>query len=204
MPSLSDRYRWVDEDRDLDWSVAVIKGRTTEEVVATYGGDATRPFESMTYTQAKTWRNVHFDEAGVLMLCRADHAVVAIEPNGWASSIAEIARRQSATGGHFFSVHWSPSAYQVLEAVDGKVTALFDPIYVEPGDDQPRDGERYPVWLTGSEFLDDQRIRSTCIGLMAEHTGVAIERTWLEQEQPVYLIPDVDSHLRGCSGARLP
>lgn len=204
MPGVSDGYRWVDEDHDLDWSVAVIKGRTADEVVATYGGDATRPFEPMTFAQAKTWRNVHFEEAGLLVLRQVDHVVVAVEPNGWASSIAEVARRQSAGGGHFFSVHWSPSAHRVLEAVNGEVTALFDPIYVEPGSDEPQNGEVYPAWLTGSEFLDDQRIRSTCVTLIEEHTGVSIERAWLDEQQPTFVIPDPDTLLEGATGIRLP
>ncbi|MGQ0842227.1 hypothetical protein [Actinokineospora sp.] len=76
---------------------------------------------------------------------------MAVEPNGWAGSIPEIARRLSAGGGYFFSLYWSPSAYQIMEAVDGKVTAFFDPIYVVEGQGAGQ-GELYPGWLTGREF----------------------------------------------------
>ncbi|GLZ38619.1 hypothetical protein [Actinokineospora sp. NBRC 105648] len=204
MPSLSERYRWLDDALDIDWSVAVINGRTLDEVVATYGGDVSKPLGPMDYASAKTWRNQHFDDGGIICVRQLPGAVLVIEPNGWASSIAEIARRQSANGGHFFSVYWSPSAFQVLAANDGTVSALFDPVYLEPADDQPRSGEVYPAWLTGSEFLDDRHIRSTCITLLEEHTGVQIERTWLGEPHATYSIPDPDDLLRGIADVRLP
>ncbi|MDQ3579403.1 MAG: hypothetical protein M3443_17775 [Actinomycetota bacterium] len=118
------------------------------------------------------------------------------------TGFAEIARRLSADEGHYFSVYWSPSAYQILEAIDGKVTALFDPIYVEADDDEPRSGEIYPGWLTGSEFLDDQHIRSTCMTLMEQRTGIPFDRRCLTRMVATYSIPDPDELLKNLPGAR--
>ncbi|MFC5290931.1 DUF6461 domain-containing protein [Actinokineospora guangxiensis] len=204
MPSLSqEHYQWVDAMSDLAWSVAVIRGRSAAEVVRTYGGDPLQP-QRMTYAEANDWRNQHFNEAGLLLVNQLDQATVVIEPNGWASSIAELARRLSAHDAHFMSVYWSPSAYQVCEAKDGRVTALFDPIYVEPDEPEPRDGERYPAWLKRDEFLADIRIRSSCMTLLEAQTGVRVERWWLEQQLTVFEVPDPDELLAGIARVRLP
>ena len=204
MPSLSrEYYQWVDAMPDLAWSVAVIRGRSMSEVVRTYGGDPTQS-RRLTYAEAGDWRTQHFNDAGLLLAKHLDQVTVVFEPNGWASSVAELARRLSAHGAHFMSVYWSPSAYQVCEAADGHVTALFDPIYVEPGEPEPRDGERYPDWLRRDEFLDDRHIRSSLLALLQRRGRVRVERSWLEEPLDAYEVPDPDELLGDAPGARLP
>ncbi|MDQ3576750.1 MAG: DUF6461 domain-containing protein [Actinomycetota bacterium] len=176
------RYAWADEDANLAWTVAVIVGSTTDEVVTAYGGSSEEP-RLMTFREAGVDGSTREGESNLLVLRNECH--VAIENNGWAGKNVETAKRASRSG-QFFSVYWSLNAnYMVTQAVDGKLVAHFDPLTVQ----HPAPiGETYPDWITDVVFTDDN-LHAILLATVEEHTGVAFEAAWLADPLPTYLIP---------------
>lgn len=198
MHELIERYAWADEDYDVAWTVAVIQGATVDHVLAVYGGDPADKLGTLTFLDANQERNEHFDDYGALQLFTHDEYVVAIEPNGWAGNVPEIARRASRTGGSFFSVYWSPTAFQILQARDGQVVSSFDPNFIGlPAGAQ----DLLPGWV-GDDDFPTEHLRAACLAAMEGQTGLAFERTWLDTELPTYRIPDPDEFLKDVAEAR--
>jgi hypothetical protein len=100
--------------------------------------------------------------------------VVAIEPNGWVGSLPETAERASTNGGWFFSVYWSPSGYQILQAANGQVTGRFDPNFIGTA---AGTSDLLPGWVEPDDFPLEQ-LRSACLAAMEQQTGVAV-RAWM-------------------------
>jgi hypothetical protein len=147
-----------------------------------------------------TLRNEHFDEYSVVQISTHQHYGVAIEPNGWTGNVPEIARRASADGGHFFSVYWSPSAFQIVEAKDGQVTASFDPNFIGlPGGAN----DLLPGWVADDDF-SLEHLKASCLAALEQQTGLAFERAWLDAKLPTYRIPDPDGLLKDVENARVP
>jgi hypothetical protein len=178
------RHHWADQDHDLAWTVAVIEGRTEDEVVTLYGGTPGRPTGLLTFEQA--W--VPQDDFGRyfhLQTLTLGRHVVAIENNGWTGKSADLAQRVSAKHGRFFSVHWSPVATHITQAADGTIIADFEPLDAAPPE-QP--GDRLPPWLNTVSFTADG-LRSTMLVAMEQQTGLAFDRQWLSTPLPTYRIP---------------
>lgn len=199
MRPLIDRYRWVDDpDLDLAWTVATITGRTADEVVQTYGGDPADPVGELTYEGA----GVPYDDFGKyfhLQILVPDGHVVAIENNGWSGTLPETGRRASANGAAFFSVYWSPSADRLMQAVDGTVTAYFNPLRYDPADDR---FDVYPAWAAGAGLEHDGTDAGPiCMALMEQQTGLAFQPEWLDLALPTYRIPDPHALFRDVPGA---
>jgi uncharacterized protein DUF6461 len=178
-------YAWADEDDDLAWTVAVVENLSADRVLDVYGGSQASRLGELTFDAARTTRDEHFDDYLVLQLMTVRDRVVAIEPNGWAGCQREIAQLASAGGGHFCGVYWSPSAAQILEARDGRVTAAFDP---EVFDLVGADDDVVPDWLRADDFAGDQ-IRASCLTVLERRTGLTFDRAWLDFELPTYRIP---------------
>lgn len=201
MRDLIAKYGWLAEYPDLAWTVAVIKGRTADEVVRIYGGDPSQPIGELTFEEAWVAES-DFGQYFHLQTLVVDDQVLAIENNGWSGSLPEIARRCSAAGGQFMSVYWGPTASQVMAAVDGVVTAYFDPLYVEPGEG-PGDDERYPTWLVPEDFATTQP-KAGSLALLEQQTGIAFSPAWMNTRIHTYRIPDPDRLLAGVDRSRLP
>lgn len=195
---LRNRYVWADEDDDLAWTVAVIQGLDVETVPAIYGGSTTTRLGELTFAEAMNNRNEHVDDHAVLQLLIHERYVVAIEPNGRTGSLPEIARRASRDGRSFFSVCWSPSAFQVVQARDGQLTASFDPNLIR----MPAGAtDLLPGWAGHNDFPLD-RLKSSCLAAMEQQTGLAFDRSWLERQLPTYRIPDPDERLKDIKSAQ--
>ncbi len=199
MRDLAERYAWFDQARDMDMTLAVITSRSGSEVVSLYGGDPAEPVGMVPFQQAFVSEE-DFGRYFHLQVKNLDGYVVAIEPNGWSGNIPEIARRASVAGGQFFSVYWSPSASGVLQAIDGTVTASFDPVLLDP----TSAFDVNPAWASETDFARVDRLRSTCLAFLEQQTGLAVERAWFDEPLPTYRIPDPDELLKDVNDARLP
>lgn len=180
-----DRYAWADDQgtgRIDSWTLAVVEGKSAEDVVRIYGGNpdkvvGERTFAQLYYLQGDERSGYKFH---LQVLGSGDH-VVALENSGYTGNLPEIARKCSAGGGRFFSVYWSPSSRpQLTQAIDGQVTAYFE---LSPGEDLA------PPWIKNLS-VDVKKLRSTALALMEQQTGLAFDRDWLTEVRPTYRIPD--------------
>ncbi|TDQ01318.1 DUF6461 domain-containing protein [Labedaea rhizosphaerae] len=178
MLSLADvrRYAWADEDPDLAWTVAVVRGRSADEVVRAYGGDPTDPPRTMAFREAVV-SHEELGRSSWLLVHEDDGAVIVLENNGWFGTREAVAKQASAGGGHFMSVHWDLNAnHQLLAAIDGELVTSFDPLLVE----------HQPEWLD-DVVLDDESLHAVLLAVLAERTGVVAQRQWLTAEFRAYL-----------------
>ncbi|MEV1116136.1 DUF6461 domain-containing protein [Actinosynnema sp. NPDC049800] len=197
MHQLIDSYDWI-EHQDVVMTFAVIQRSTVQEVVRVYGGDPAKS-QLMTTIEAE---DAALDDRGCFYVQVFEHetSVIALENNGWSGTVPEIARRASAGGATFFSVHWNVNGlFRVTEAEDGTVTASFDPMRVDADDL----GDLVPAWAAEVPFAIG-KLRATSLAAAGERTGVAFDQAWLATKLPTYRIPDPDVLLEGVEGARLP
>jgi hypothetical protein len=195
MRELRSKYAWADADYDLAWTVAIIRGQTADAVLALYGGGPAGKLGELTFNEADAYRNEHFDQYSVLQLLARDQLVVAIEPNGWMGNGPEIARRVSAGGGDFFSVYWSPVAFQIVQARDGQIIASFDPNFIGL---PAGANDLLPGWVGDDDFPLDQ-LKSSCLAAVEQQTGMAFDRGWLGEPLPTYRLPNPDELLKDVS-----
>lgn len=198
MRELIATYAWADEDYDLAWTVAVIEGLDPGNLLALYGGSPAGSLGQRTFAEAMKQRTDHFNDYAVLQLLEHQRHLVAIEPNGWTGNLPEIARRASHGHGSFFSVYWSPSAFQILQAKDGQVTARFDPNFIGL---PAGANDLLPGWVGDDDFPLDH-LKAACLAAMEQQTGLAFDQTWLDTKLPTYRIPDPDVLLKDVEGAR--
>lgn len=199
MRELAAKYAWADEDYDLAWTVAVIQGMDPGYLLAAYGGSPAGQLGQLTFAEATKQRNDHFDDYGVLQLLEHERWLLAIEPNGWTGNLPEIARRCS-TAGSFFSVYWSPAAFQILQARDGQVTARFDPNFIGL---PAGANDRLPGWV-GDDDFPLEHLKAACLAAMEAQTGLAFDRGWLDTELPTFRVPDPEVLLKSVDNAREP
>lgn len=197
-----DSYGWVNDFEAL--TVAVVHGRSRDEVLRIYGADPDRPLGDHPFAQARELRHLGAAAESNLIILRPEPgpAVIALENDGYTGGVPEIARRCSADGGRFFSVYWNVNAFGTLiEAVDGTVTAYFEHLY--PLAPHAEAGEKRPSWAIGAEIGVD-KAKAACFALMEQRTGVAFDRHWLNEPRPVYAIPDPHRMLKGIEGVDRP
>lgn len=199
MRELRAKYAWADEDDDLAWTVGVFDRFAADAILAFYGARSGDQLGDMTFDDAMALRNEHFDEYAVVQIKTHQKYGVAIEPNGWTGNMPEIARRASASGGHFFSIYWSPSAFQILEAKDGQATASFDPNFIGL---PAGANDLLPGWVDADAFPLEQ-LKASCLAAMQQRTRLAFDRSWLAARLPTYRIPDPDKLLKEVEGARM-
>jgi hypothetical protein len=184
---VADQYAWADQIEAA--TVAVVYGRTADDVLRTYGGDPAAsvgdyPFAQLADLQGDGATELKFHA----QLLDVAGRVVVIENNGWSGSLPEIARRCSADGGAFFSIYWNVNAFgMVTAAADGKVTAHFEHLY--PFAPQAELHEVRPGWAIGPE-VDVASARRVCFALMERQAGVAFDAAWLAESRPTYRLPD--------------
>ena len=189
LEDLIDKYTWVNEIEA--WTVAVVEGRTPEEVIRIYGGDSDKPVGDYLFSQMYDLQGDDPDSLRfhLQVLDRGRH-VVTLENNGWGGNLPEIARRCSVHSGRFFSVHWDTHAKGMLtQAIDGKVTAYFESFYPIAPEEPQQPAEIRPQWAIGAE-VDLGLAWQTCFALMEQQTGVAIDPYWLGEQRPTYRIPE--------------
>lgn len=143
-------YAWV---KDVEaWTIAVISGRTADQVLRTYGGDPSTSVGDLTFGELDV-RRAGSDDDVVFHAQLVPHGdvVVVVENDGYSGAFPEIARRCSADRGWFFSVYWNiHAAGMVTHAVDGAITARFESLYPIAPDEQP--WERRPAWRQGPKW----------------------------------------------------
>lgn len=197
------RYAWVKEIEA--WTVAVIEGRTRDEVIRIYGGDPSSPagdylFSQMFDLQGNDPDSLKFH---VQAIESGDH-VVALENNGWSGSFPEIARRCSMNGGRFVSTHWDIHAKGMFtQAIDGNITAYFESFYPVAPEEPSQPAEIRPEWAIGPEVAVGQ-VWQTCLALIEQQTGLAIDPYWLGQQRSTYRIPEPYWLFRDVENAEQP
>lgn len=201
MRTLMESYAWADDPAlDLTWCVSVVTGSDEAAVVHAFGGDPTtaRP---MTFHQAEADAGEHFGEySNLLVLCH-EHHVVTIDSYGYSGTVPEVARRASANGGRFFSFHIDMNGNgRIIQAKDGTVTALFEPLFVN---DRDLAHPWRPAWVEGVRF-PAEHLQAACLAAMEEQAGVGFERSWLDTELPAYGVPDPDALFKDVPRARQP
>ncbi|MGQ0840853.1 DUF6461 domain-containing protein [Actinokineospora sp.] len=190
------RHQWADKEYDLAWTVAVVSDRNPDDVVKAYGGDPSSPMDQATFEESWVPED-NFGEYFHVQILTHGGYVIAIEQNGWTGSIPEVARRASA-GGRFFSVHWNVNGvYRIVQAAEGQVSALFDPMSANGPVEL---GEVRPAWASETVFEVDH-LRSTCLHVMEQQTGLAFDRNWLDRRLPLYRIPPPRVLLAGIENA---
>ncbi|MCP2169845.1 DUF6461 domain-containing protein [Goodfellowiella coeruleoviolacea] len=201
MRELIKKYEWAeDPGLDLAMTVAVVAGATSDRVIGVYGGDPARPVGSLTFDEALV-PEPDFGKYFQIQVLERDRHVVVLENNGWSGSVPEIARRASAGGGRFFGVYWSFNAIHLLsQAIDGKMTAYLELMTGCPSYDVH---ELVPPWMHGVG-VTVEALRATCLAYLEQQTGVAFDRTWLDQKLPTYRVPDPDVMLANVANARRP
>ncbi|MFD3521668.1 DUF6461 domain-containing protein [Streptomyces sp. NPDC058653] len=173
------RYAWADTGAaPTAYTFSVVAGKSEDEVIRAFGGD---PGESrlMTFAEAADEQADHlYEDYELLRVITAKEHVVAIEW-GYHGSLPEIARRASADGGEFFSVHADVNArHQVMRAVDGRVDGAFDPAELEDMDWlDPR--PEVPAWAEDVSF-HPERLRAESFALLERTAGAAVDPAWLD------------------------
>jgi len=196
MHQLIASYDWI-EHQDVVLTFAVVQRSTVQEAVRVYGGDPPRS-QLMTTAEAE---DAALDDPGYFYVQVFEHemSVIALENNGWSGTVPEIARRASAGGASFFSVHWNVNGlFRITAAEGGKVTASFDPMRVDVDDP----GDLVPGWAADVPF-EVGKLRAASLAAAEERTGVAFDQAWLATKLPTYRIPDPEVLLEGVEGARL-
>ncbi|MPZ84925.1 MAG: hypothetical protein GEV28_32890 [Actinophytocola sp.] len=84
------------------------------------------------------------------------------------------------------SVFWNLNAnYKLTAAVDGKLTASFDPLTAQ----HPAPiGETYPDWITDVVFTDEE-LHAILLAVVEQQTGLAVDPVWLTDPLPTYRVP---------------
>ncbi|MBC6451003.1 DUF6461 domain-containing protein [Actinokineospora xionganensis] len=175
-------YAWADTAYDLSWTLAVIQGRTEDEVRAGYGAD--QEVSKLTFEQANAERTEHLDDYGLVQFKAVDDYIVVIEPNGWVGNAPEVARKLSSPTGLFFSVYWSPSGHQILQATGGQITGRFDPTFIGL---PAGANDMLPGWVGDDEF-DLEHLRSASLAAVERQTGLAFDPAWLTDPLPTYRV----------------
>lgn len=159
--ALVEKYSWVDE---IDaWILAVIRGRPVQEIVEIYGGDPRAPVGDYAFNRLHEVRLNPF-AGSFVQVFRVGEYAVALEENDYNGSEPDVARRCSADGGHFFSMFWNVNADEyVIEAVDGKIIASFNPLDSPSPDDELR-----PGWAI---FDEPESTGAACVALLEQRTG---------------------------------
>lgn len=189
------KYEWV---TDIEaWTIAVIKGRSFDEVVRIYGGDSSEPAGELSFAAVDERRAGHVEF--YLRIVSHGDALVAIENDGYSGAFPEIARRCSVGGGELFSVYWNIHAAGVVtHAVDEAITARFESLFpIEP---EPRGGDRRPDWAVGPE-VEPQLAWQVSMAQLEQRTGVEVDPEWLRMPLPTYRIPDPYWLYRDLDGA---
>lgn len=185
------QYAWTDADEPEAYTFSVISGKFEDQVIRAFGGDPAAS-RMMTFAETVDEQASHLNEDyELLRVVTVDKHVIAIEW-GYHGSIPEIARRASADGGEFFSVHRNINArYQVMHALDGRVDGMFDPFVLEDAawmDPKPE----LPVWAEGVTF----RMETLCaesFALMERTMGVAIDPAWMDAALRTVLLASPDT-----------
>ncbi|MFC4851928.1 DUF6461 domain-containing protein [Actinophytocola glycyrrhizae] len=196
--ALVGNYSWVNEIEG--WTVSVMRSRPTAEVIRVYGRDQEVPLGDVPFADMDRHRGPDTGAVELFVqVVRHEQCTVTLEHNGWSGALPEIARRCSADGGWFFSVYWNiHAAGMVTQAIDGHITAQFEPLYPMTPDVQP--GERRPAWAIGPE-VELGLTRQVCMAQLEQQTGVAVRQEWLTEPLPTYRIPEPYWLYRDVEGA---
>lgn len=173
MPDL-DRYAWT---REIDAvCVAVVRGRTEDEVIDGYGGD---PAGAAPVAPDGSW-----DGAGaggpVLFVRSVAGAVLVVEDNGFQGTRPEVLREVTAGGGVLVSAYWNVNALsQFTLAEGGEVAVAFEAL--SPGERFGTDPDRLLPWMRQAGYRDDgdepggsgEDWRAQLLVLLEAVTGVA-------------------------------
>ena len=179
------RYAWADTAYDLAWTLAVVAGRTTEDVLAAYGVRAGSEPARLSFEVALLERNEHLDDYGLIQLKEHNGHLLAIEPNGWVGNAPEVARKLASPTGRFLSVYWSPSAHQLVQATDDQLVAWFDPTFLGQAAGA---SDLLPGWVEPDDF-PLEHLRSASLAAVERVTGVAFDEAWLSEPLPTYRLP---------------
>lgn len=107
---------------------------------------------------------------------------VLVEPVGWLGSTSEVLERLSATG-RALSGYWNVNSVMSFGFADqGRMVRQFDPLLYEAGA-TPLPEELSLPWGVGHP-------RASCLALIAQITGVVVERDWLlERSRRTFVVP---------------
>nr|WTB31872.1 DUF6461 domain-containing protein [Streptomyces sp. NBC_00830] len=196
------QYAWADADEPDAYTFSVTSGKTEDEVIRVFGGDAAAS-RMMTFAEAVDEQASHlYEDYELLHVVAVEKHVIAIEW-GYHGSIPEIARRASADGGEFFSVHRNINArYQVTHALDGRVDAMFDPFGLEDATWMDRQRE-VPTWAQDVTFRKET-LCAESFALMERTMGVPVDPAWLNASLRTALLASSDTLFSDPKAAWLP
>jgi hypothetical protein len=202
LAELARRHAWADdEDQVPAMTITAVAGAEVDQVVRAFGGNVGTA-RRMTFEQAGYWnREGQLPYAGaerhcVQVVSVAERKVVVIENHGACGALPEIARRASAGGGEFFSVHWPSGAdYQVMHAADGVVDAVFDPLefayYPEEDPAPPLPSGYVPDWAASAGY-HIETVGATSIALLETMLDLRVDPAWLLIPLPTVGVPPTD------------
>ncbi len=185
--ALVGKYAWVNDIEG--WTVSVMRSRPTDELVRIFGRGQEVPLGDLPFADMDRHRGPDTSAVELFVqVAQLDAHSVTLEHNGWSGAFPEIARRCSSDDGWFFSVYWNvDAAGMVTQAIDGRITAQFEPLYPLAPDVQP--WERRPEWAIGPE-VELGLTRQVCMAQLEQQTGVEIRQEWLSEPLPTYRVPE--------------
>lgn len=180
------RYRWADEEPDLVWTVAVVEGRSVDDVLREYGAEPDRPVGEYTFLGLAEVQGDEDDPRAHLQVIVHNGLVLALEHFGWTGVLPGFAERCSA-GGRFIAVHWSLSSNpRIVQAADGTLLACVE-LFAGA---KPYAGTPAPTWLDEAAGVRPGELRSTALAFVERQTGVEVGRWVLDERRPAYRIPE--------------
>jgi hypothetical protein len=184
---LSTQYTWVNAIEG--WTVSAMRHRPTDDVVGIFSRGQAESMGAFAFADVDRLRGPDTSAVELFVqVVQLGMHTVTLEHNGWSGALPEIARRCSADGGWFFSVYWNiHAAGMVTQALDGRITAQFEPLYPLAPDVQP--WERRPAWAIGPE-VELGLARQVCLAQLERQTGVGVRPEWLAEPLPTYRIPE--------------
>lgn len=197
LDALSKKYAWVNAIEG--WTVSLMRHRPTDDLVEIFSRGRAVSMGGIAFADVDRLRGSDTSAVELFVqVMQLDTATVTLESNGWSGAFPQIARRCSA-GGWFSSVYWNiHAAGSVTQALDGAITAQFEPLYPLAPDVQP--GERRPAWAIGPE-VELGLARQVCMAQLEQQTGVEVRPEWLAEPLPAYRIPEPHGLYRDVDGA---
>ena len=100
LADLIDKYAWLDNRYDINWTVAIIEGVTPLDAIRIYGGDPDQPVGHYPFAQLYDLQgpgepeDLRFHMQALIH----DGYTITLEANGWSGAMPELARRCTHSG----------------------------------------------------------------------------------------------------------
>ena len=182
-----ERYRWVEERRDLLDAVSITFVRPANDALIDVLAPRRELPVPLTYAAALGAAFDLEDYAWGSLLAQVDGLegwTTLIEPCGWAAAMPDVVARLSA-GGVAVNVFWNVNAnMSACLGRDGHVVRQFDPLLYELGDTLLQEEQGLPFGDSAAPLC------AASLAFLARVTGVDFDEAWLlEPRRRTFVVP---------------